>query len=368
MTRVVIAGMGDTGVLSAIELRRRLPAAEIVGIATKPCLLSGQELGLRLARPERWSRDYRVPFTSFRGLDGVRIVRGAVTSADVTRRQVRVGDAVLDFDALVVATGVRNGFWRQPDVQTDVEVDADLAAAHDRLRSAATVRVVGGGAAAVASAAQLAAAYPEKRIDLFFPRDVALPQHHRRVWAQVRRRLEALGVGVHPGHRAVVPSGFAGERITTEPISWSSGQADSHGGAVLWAIGRVRPNTSFLPAEVLDDDGFVRVDTDLRVAGTTGVFAIGDVAATDPLRTSARNWGHRTLGHNVAAHLTGRPLKDYAPPRRRWGSVLGVLPEGLVVHLANGQQFRVPLWAVDRVLQPWITDRGIYRGIRRPTG
>lgn len=366
MTRVVIAGMGDTGVLSAMQVRRRLPTADIVGIATKPCLLSGQELGLRLARPDRWSRDHRVPFAGFRGLEGVRIVHGAATSVDLDRRHVRVGDLTLDYDVLVVATGVRNGFWRRPDVQTDVEVDADLAATHDQLRCAGSVIVVGGGAAALASAAQLAAAYPDKRIDLFFPGDAALPQHHRRVWPAVRRRIEALGVRVHPGHRAEVPPGFTGERITTEPVTWSTGQGASRADAVLWAIGQVRPNTWFLPAGVLDEDGFVRVDPALRVLGTDGVFAIGDVAATDPLRTSARNWGHRTLGRNVAAHVTGRPLKDYDPPRRRWGSVLGVLPEGLVVHLANGRPFRVPLWAVERVLQPWITDRAIYGGIRRP--
>ena len=118
VTRVVVAGMGDTGVLSAIELRRRLPDAEIVGITTKPGLVSGQELGLRLARPDRWSRDYRIPFARFRGLDGVRIVHESVSSVDLGGKQVAVGDQVLDFDVLVVATGVRNGFWRQPDVLT----------------------------------------------------------------------------------------------------------------------------------------------------------------------------------------------------------------------------------------------------------
>lgn len=78
--------------------------------------------------------------------------------------------------------------------------------------------VVGGGTAAVASAAQLAAAYPSKAVHLFFPGDAALPNHHRAVWARVRQRLESLGVGVHPGHRAVVADGFAGEKITTEPV------------------------------------------------------------------------------------------------------------------------------------------------------
>ena len=61
--------------------------------------------------------------------------------------------------------------------------------------------------------------------------------------------------------------------------------------AVLWAIGRVQPNTDWLPPELLDEQGFVRVTPDLRVPGQQGLFAIGDVAATDPLRSSARNRG-----------------------------------------------------------------------------
>ena len=39
--RVVIIGMGDTGVLVATHLGR---SAEVVGISTRPALVSGQEL------------------------------------------------------------------------------------------------------------------------------------------------------------------------------------------------------------------------------------------------------------------------------------------------------------------------------------
>lgn len=46
--RVVIAGLGDVGVLTAIRLA---PHFEVVGISAKPGLVSGQELGVRLARP-----------------------------------------------------------------------------------------------------------------------------------------------------------------------------------------------------------------------------------------------------------------------------------------------------------------------------
>ena len=61
--RVVIAGLGDVGVLTAIRLSRH---ADVVGISVKPALVSGQELGVRLSRPHDWARDYWIPFDRFR--------------------------------------------------------------------------------------------------------------------------------------------------------------------------------------------------------------------------------------------------------------------------------------------------------------
>ena len=45
-----------------------------------------------------------------------------------------------------------------------------------------------------------------------------------RVWSKVEGRLVERGVTLHPGHRAVVPDGFACDRITDEPVEWSTGQ------------------------------------------------------------------------------------------------------------------------------------------------
>jgi hypothetical protein len=44
--------------------------------------------------------------------------------------------------------------------------------------------------------------------------------------------------------------------------------------------------------------------------------------------------------------------------------VLGVQPEGLDVFAPNGLMFRFPRWSIDRILQGWIVERGIYRGVR----
>lgn len=364
--RVVIAGLGDSGVLTAIRLAR---FADVVGISEKPALVSGQELGVRLTRPAEWARDYLVPFDRFRALDSVRTVQARITGVDLAGRVVRAerpdGTPVAEpFDALVISTGVSNGFWRDGGLRTPAEVAAGILADHQRLAASDSVMVIGGGAAAVSAAANIAARWPAKRVDLYFPGERPLPSHHRRAWEHLRRRLIRSGVRLHPHHRAVVPDGFACDEITGGPVRWSTGQPDADADAVLWAIGRVRPNTGWVPPELLDEHGFVKVTPELRVPGYRGVFAIGDVAATDPLRSSARNRADGVLAHNIRAEFLGRPMRSFTAPRRRWGSVIGVQSDGVEVFAPNGRPFRIPRPAVDRVLMPLIVRRGIYRGIR----
>ncbi|HTX94213.1 MAG TPA: FAD-dependent oxidoreductase [Mycobacterium sp.] len=364
--RVVIAGLGDAGVLTAIRLSRY---ADVVGISVKPALVSGQELGVRLSRPDDWARDYWIPFDRFRRLDRVTTVQATLKGVDLAARTVYArrddGAAIAEeYDALVISTGVSNGFWRQPTLQSAAEIGAELRAAHERLAAAKSVIVVGGGAAAVSSALNMATTWQEKRIDLFFPGQTALDAHHPRIWNRIRGRLMDLGVGVHPGHRAVVPDSFTGDQITIEPVRWSTGQPPAEAEAVLWAIGRVRPNTDWLPPELLDERGFVRVTPELRVPGYREVYAVGDVAATDPLRSSARNRGDALVMRNIRAEFDGGRLRAYRAPTRRWGSLVGVQTDGLEVFLPTGHAFRFPLWAVERVVMPWIVRWGMYRGVR----
>jgi len=271
-------------------------------------------------------------------------------------------DESVSYDVLVIATGVRNGFWRTPELRSDDDVSADLARSHDRLAAAGSILVLGGGAASTSSALQLALRWPDKRVMLAFPGEQGLQQHHRRVWSHVAGRLADAGVELLPGRRAVVPESF--DEITAGPVAWQGGQEPTEADAVLWTIGRTRPNTGWVPSELLDESGFVRVEPTLQLPGHSELFAIGDVAATDPLRCSARSRADKLLAGNIRAHLAGRTLRGFHPARRRWGSVLGVEPDGLRVFAPTGRPFRFPGWSVRSILQPWIVRRGIYRGIR----
>ena len=210
------------------------------------------------------------------------------------------------------------------------------------------------------------ARYPETEVHFFFTEAQPLPGYHPKVRDRIEAELESAGVVLHPQHRAVIPEGFHCDRMTSEPVEWSTGQPPFEADLVLWSVGRVRPNSAFVPADMLDERGFVKTDELLRVPGYDNVFAMGDVAASDPNRSSARNWGYRIVANNVRAMLEGKPkrMKRYEAPAYRWGSILGVQNDGLRVFQPNGGSFRFPLWVVRKLLFPIAVGKIIYKGIR----
>ncbi|MDP9794091.1 NADH dehydrogenase FAD-containing subunit [Catenuloplanes nepalensis] len=349
--RVVVAGLGDTGLIAAIKLARHHRLLDLVGITTKAAWLSGRDVGLQLARPERWADQYNIAFSRFPAMDRVRQVHGTVTGLDEGAREVTVQTADgattrEPYDVLLIATGVRNGVWRSPDLQDQAGIDETLHARHAQVASAESIAVVGGGPAAMSYAAQLAETFPGKPVSVYFPGDRGLTRHHPRVWDTVRPQLERLGVHLHPHHRAETPPDLA---PSPGPVRFTTGQPPAEAALVLWATGRVRPNTEWLPSGLLDADGFVRVGPDLSVPGHDGIWAVGDVAATDPLRATARNFGAQLVARNILRSVRGRSTRAWRPPSHAQGTVLGPLHDGLQVFHESGSYFRYSVRVYDAV-------------------
>ena len=208
--RVVVAGMGDTGVLIALRLAR---TCDVVGIATRPALVSGQELGMRLANPARWRPTSYVPFPRFRRLDRVRNIHGRVTSVDFRGATVQVETAdgthaAEPYDILVIATGATNGFWRHDRVEDLATVESAIDASAAALDRDGTIAVIGGGATGVSVADNLARK-GRAQVHLFHSGDLPLPGYHPKVRTWMAGVLANDGVVVHPDHRAVVQIGRA---------------------------------------------------------------------------------------------------------------------------------------------------------------
>lgn len=365
--RVVVAGLGDTGVPIAVRLARH---CDVVGISTRPALVSGQELGTRLAEPQRWRATYLVPLFRFRGLDSVQLVHGRIASVDLERQEVEIEDACgvmtsEPYDWLVVATGASNGFWRHDRIEDLAEVIEKHEEVDHLISSASSLAVVGGGPSGVSVADNLAR-HGSHEVHLFHSGELPLPGYHPGARRWVAGRLRRDGVRVHPNHRAEIVDGFTGDRVTSGPVAWSTGQADFEADATIWAVGRVRPHSSFLPAEVLDSDGFVRVDRHLRLPQHPNVFAVGDVAASDANRSSARNFGYRVVVANLRRLVAGnnRKLSAFRAPAYRWGSVLGVQDDGLVILQPDGRRVRVPRWMAQELLLRLFVRAFLYRRLR----
>ena len=220
---VVIAGLGDSGVLTAIRLARH---AEVVGVSTKPALVSGQELGWRLSRPHDWARANWIPFDKFRGLDRVRTVHGTLTGLAFARTVVVRHDdgstSAEGYDALIISTGVTNGFWRPPNLESAAEMVPTFAPP-TTVSPSRSVIVVGGGAAAVSSAANVARTWPRRGSICTSRRSRARRPSPPRVEAR-QAPARRGGGGATPRASRGDTDGFDCDQITGEPVQWSTGQ------------------------------------------------------------------------------------------------------------------------------------------------
>lgn len=366
--RVVIAGLGDTGLLVALNL---YPDYEVIGISPKPCLLSGQELGSRLTRPADWKRNYLMPFSRYRKLRGMTILQGLITGIDTAAHSVNVSladgrEQAVPYDALVIASGVTNGFWRTAVMEDISTINDNINACAAELARAGTVAIIGAGATGVSTASNLKETHSGKAVHLFYSQHQPLPGYHPATRNAIETRLRKQGVVLHPGHRAIIPESFACNSLTTGAVSWSTGQPPFAADLTLWATGKTLPNNSFVPEAMLDGEGFVKADAHLRVPGFSNVFTVGDIAASDPNRSSARNAGFLTVAHNIRCLLEGREarMKNYRPSAYRWGSILGVQEEGMRVFTPKGSSVLMKPWFVRNLLFPLIVHKLIYKGVK----
>ncbi|MEZ5205797.1 MAG: FAD-dependent oxidoreductase [Acidimicrobiales bacterium] len=181
---------------------------------------AAKELGRPGGDPDGW-RNFLIPFDDLARLDAVRTVHGSIERIDPDRRIVHVaraagGRVLLPYDVLVVARVSATASGATIVSRTWPMSERGIDEVAQRLAAARTVAVIGGGATGVSVAANLAMRGVVPDVHLFHSGDqpLRLPgaDARRRIVAEARRRR---GAHRHPGHRAIVPDGFRGERLTS---------------------------------------------------------------------------------------------------------------------------------------------------------
>ena len=297
--RVVLVGAGFGGLYAAKALQGAPVGLTVIDRRNfhlfQPLLYQVASAGLsapEIAQPIR---------SILRDKRNVTVLLRNVTGLDLERREVRLDDAILPYDYLVLALGGVTSYFGHPEweqfapglksLDDAMGIRRRILLAFEKAENAnhpaeqdrwMTIVVVGGGPTGV----ELAGAFAEltrtvlqkdfKRIDPAQARVVmieagprVLAQFSPKLSASAERQLKALGVEVRtankvksigPGHVDLEN----GEIIVAENIIWAAGVSAS-------------PLTQTLGVE-LDLAGRVKVSPDLSLPDHPEVFAIGDMA------------------------------------------------------------------------------------------
>ncbi|GAB4435342.1 MAG: NAD(P)/FAD-dependent oxidoreductase [Anaerolineae bacterium] len=299
--------------------------------------------------------DIATPLRSiFSDNKNVTVLKGEVTDIDPQAQKVVLLDGEVDYDTLIVATGVSHHYfgrdeWAEvaPGLKT-VEDALDIrrrvllafeAAEREtnpvRRQALMTFVVVGGGPTGVELAGALAELAKKTLRDDFRSIDPAnvsvlllegaervLPPYPPEASAAAQKSLERLGVTVQTGTlvtdigpgEVTVKRGEQQETISARTVLWAAGMRAS-------AVGRVLAERT---GAELDRAGRVIVMPDLSVADRPNIFVIGDLAHF--------------------AHQTGQPLPGVAPVAMQQGQYVA----GLIRDRLAGQSAHLPFHYFDK--------------------
>ena len=206
-------------------------------------------------------------------------IKAYASSIDANARAVKLstGQSVA-YDTLVICSGThfRTNIWST--TPGSEALKAALEDMHQRIPSAESILVAGGGPAGVETAGELGELYGDKKdITLLSGTNNLLNRlSNKNVGKDAEARLNKMGVKVIHGVQVTKSH----EENKKEIIQLSNGETRTVD-VYIEAIGD-KPNSSFVPKEWLTDKAQVKTDAQtlrLDVPGVTGVYCYGTVAS-----------------------------------------------------------------------------------------
>ena len=303
-----------------------------------------------VANPKAFHRDqYLFPLKTGFEKYGTKFefVESASKSLDPRNKIVSLTNGQsLSYDYLVIATGSTTScrtFKASQDVAGSIR---DL---QQKIASAGSILIGGGGPLGTELAGEIAYSYPGKNIMLATHGPRLLGQLRQPASDAAEKQLKNMNVEV----------------ITNAKVTgYENGLANLESGTALEAdlyipsIG-VRPNTDFVPKSFLSEDGWLKVDKHMKVAD--GIYAAGDVTNYKQKLFIRAVQEASVVSSNVKSELSGKaPSKSYhegrwitlvpTGPETGTGQMSWFVPFGFMVRKIKGADFFVK-WAHGIVYQ-----------------
>jgi NADH:ubiquinone reductase (H+-translocating) len=336
--RVVIVGSGFGGLVATRTLARYPVHITLIDRQNfhtfQPLLYQVATAGLspgEIAAPIRWI---------LRTRRNVEVLMAEVQDFDLSRRVVKLPDAEVGYDYLIVASGASHAYFGHDEweplapglktIEDAVEIRrrvllafelAERQANDEKEQVQLNFVVVGGGPTGVELAGTLAeiarralgnefrSIDPRKtRIILVEGGPRVLPAYPEDLSRSAEEQLKRLGVEVHTS--AMVTN--------VTPGAVHMGDTQLPAAVIIWAAGVAASPLGKKLGEPVDRAGRVMVNPDLSLPGHPEVFVIGDLATLKDeqgkqlpgVAPVAMQEGKATA-HNIAADLHGEPRKNF---------------------------------------------------------
>ncbi|KAJ4320233.1 hypothetical protein N0V94_003497 [Neodidymelliopsis sp. IMI 364377] len=279
-------------------------------------------------------------------------LQGKAKSVDPSTGKVEVSlvdgsTTNIGYTSLVVATGRQSNspLWQIND--SGEKTRSEFARIQDRLQTASSVIITGGGPIGVETAGEIASRHQDIDVRLYSGTDRLLPRLLPSTSAAAEKRLQDLGVRVIHDQRYTAVT----ER---EQSVVSFGKGSTEIADVFIDATGGRPNSNFLPKDWINDEGFVRTnEKTTRVEGTNsdGVYALGDVASYSDGSLNGVFRAIPAMGSALGTDAARRLGGHVVFPERHYSPMLGTQlvptgPKGGVGQLFGWRLFSSLVWAI----------------------
>jgi NADH dehydrogenase FAD-containing subunit len=336
MKRVIIIGCGYAGYPLARSLDQYV---DVVVVEPRDAFLHNVAAIRAITDPALLERII-LPYGKL--LKRGKVLRDRALAIDGNSIKLASGGS-LDGDIIVIATG--SGYARpfKPDSDTLADFVTLNRAAHEQVRAAKSVAIVGAGTVGTELAGEIAVAMPGKKVTLISSAPKLFPTYPEGLGRRLQAQLTGMGVTVVTGTVKSLASTTAPFTGRLELDTSKAIEAD----IVFPAIGSKADGnlTRKMKGADFDNLGRMKVDAWLRPAGLANVFVTGDaVSAGDYMSIVAILRQQPWLTKTIRAVLAGTKIEKipaYAPwpsppvlvplGPRKGASVLPVTRKGLVV-------------------------------------